>query len=214
MHCKGQITPLRLKPLENVAHFYLSATSWASRRSLGSSRAGEWEPAKTSAAAGYAHASTLEDLSCCWQLHSTSLQPSLSWIILQTPTEATTTIWAKTMHTRMSSRYLEVLFWNLLVCRGMNENAYVFSVLKSTGCISTCNFCTCKRVCACIQLRKCMGILNLEHPVHIIGSLNFKKQTEVIKMLLRRSFSGQCVLSPTQNSCLLPPSDQVSHDFV
>lgn len=42
---------------------------------------------------------------------------------------------------------LEVLFWNLLVCRDMNESACMFSVLKSTGCIATYNFCMGKHVC-------------------------------------------------------------------
>ena len=67
---------------------------------------------------------------------------------------------------------------------------------------------------ACIQLCECKGILNLQHPVHIIGSLKFKKQTKVIKMLPKRDFGGQCVLPPVQNGCVLPPPDQVSHDFV
>lgn len=142
------------------------------------------------------------------------LQPSLLWVILQTSTEASTTIWAKIIHTHMSCGYFEILFWNLLVCRGMNENVCTFSVLKSTGCISTCNFCMYKHMCASIQLCECTGISNLQHPVHITGSLNFKKQTEVIKMLLRRDFGGQCVLPPIQNGCLLPPLDQVRHDFV
>lgn len=121
--------------------------------------------------------------------------------------------WAKIIRTHMSSGYFEVLFWNLLVCRDMNENACIFSVLKSTGCIPTCIFCMCKYMCASIQTCGCMGILNLQHPVHTTGSLNFKKQSEVIKMLLRRVFAGQYALPSVQNGCLLPPSDQVSHDF-
>jgi len=78
----------------------------------------------------------------------------------------------------------------------MNENSLIFSVFKSIGCISTCNFCMCKHMCARIQLCECMGILNLQHPVHIIGSLKFKKQAEVIKILLKRDISSQCVLPP------------------
>lgn len=59
-----------------------------------------------------------------------------------------------------------------------------------------------------------MGILNLQHPVDIIGSLKFKNQTEVIKMLLRGDFGGQCVLPSVQNGCQFPLPDQVNHDFV
>lgn len=101
---------------------------------------------------------------------------------------------------------LEVLLWNLLVCRGTNKHTYMFSVLKSAGCIATYSFCMGKHVCACIQLCEWMGILNLQHPVHIIGSLKFKR-------CLEESFGGQCVLPPIQNGCVLPPPDQVSYDF-
>lgn len=104
----------------------------------------------------------------------------------------------KTMHTHMSSGYWEVLFWNLLVCRGMNENACIFSVLKSTGCISTCSCCLCKLMCACIQLYECMGLWNLHHPFHIIRALIFKKKTEVIKVLLRRNLWSVCTASHTK----------------
>lgn len=49
------------------------------------------------------------------------------------------------------------------------------SVLKSTDCISTCSFCMCKHMHACMWLYEYMGILNLQHMVHIIDSLKFKE---------------------------------------
>lgn len=143
MHSKRQIASVPLKTLESGTHFYLifvpspepadvqfllgrrGRTSWNVCSSWLWSCLHPGGPELLLTAALYV------------------LQSSLPWVILQTPAEATTTIWAKWIHTHTSSGYLEALFWDLLVCRGLNENACIASVLKSTGCISAGNFYAC-----------------------------------------------------------------------
>lgn len=143
LHFKGQIASVPLKTLENVTHFYLIFLPSP-------------EPADAQFLLGR-RVRTSYNVCSSWlgsclhpggpELLLTAalcvLQSSLPWVILQTPVEATTTVWAKLIHRHTSSGYLEVLFWDLLVCRGFNENACTASVLKSTGCISTGNFYMC-----------------------------------------------------------------------
>lgn len=56
-------------------------------------------------------------------------------------------------------------------------------------------------MCMDTGICECTGILSLQHPMHMTECLKFKNEKEVIKMLLRIIFDGQCVFLPIVVVC-------------